>query len=96
MMHNFVSEMLSVLSLFENTIEGLHSRGQRDSELFACILWSSLALILTVRPSVWGLTQERDLEGTGPVPLRKVSWSCNNADLDNWKDTSTWDMLGAA
>ncbi|XP_024621060.1 fibronectin type III domain-containing protein 5 isoform X3 [Neophocaena asiaeorientalis asiaeorientalis] len=47
---------------------------------------SSLALILTVRSSVWGLKEtkwERDLEGTGPISLGKVSWSCNSAGLHN-------------
>ncbi|TKC40176.1 hypothetical protein EI555_008322, partial [Monodon monoceros] len=47
---------------------------------------SSLALILTVRSSVWGLKEtkwERDLEGTGSISLGKVSWSCNSAGLHN-------------
>lgn len=54
-----VCKMLSVLSLLENTIEGLYSRGQKDSPAGCLHPLSSLALLLTVRSSVWDLKKTK-------------------------------------
>lgn len=61
--------MLPVLSLGKHDRRAPLQRAEGLPALAACIL-SSLALILTVKPSVWGFKKEkweRHLEGTGPI-----------------------------
>ena len=78
--------MFSVLSLLENTIEGLHSRGQRDSLTGGLYPVPSLTLVFDCK--VISLGSEEDRMGQRPLKVwapflqkKKISWSCNSAGL---------------
>lgn len=59
--------MFSVLLLLENTIEGLHSRGQRDSPTSGLYLLPSLTLVFDCK--IISLGSEEDRMGTRPLKV---------------------------
>lgn len=59
--------MFSVLSLLENTIEGLYSRGQRDSP--TCGLYPLPSLTLVFDCKIISLGSEEDRMGKKPLKV---------------------------